>query len=438
MQRSGARPAVAIVGGGWAGLACALRLAQAGLRPVVFESAPEPGGRARRAKFDETYRDNGQHLLLAGCQALTRLLAELGLQLPQSAFCFTDGQRRLSLAGRRGRAGLLKALLGARGFTWSERIALCRALLTLQWSGWHVTPALTVAAWLKEQRQPAALIDAFWTPLALAILNTPTEQAAMARLAPVLRDTLGAGCESLAMIQPTANLSASVVAPWVNAIQAAGGEIRCGARVSEIESIDSGYEMRLQHETLTHLFDHVVLALPPWALTQLILPAACNAANLATRFGAQPIATVYLGFDDAVRLPTPLVQLPGPTQTDARVWAMDRAHCGEPGVMAIALSAEGPWTHLDHEALAQRCLRHLHAVLDTEPPCRWHKVVTVHRATPCATPDAVLTDQERQPLPGLQLAGDWTHAAYPATLEAAIQSGFDAAHRISASLPDFR
>ena len=39
------RPSVAIIGAGWAGLACALRLARKGFKPVVLESAPEPGGR---------------------------------------------------------------------------------------------------------------------------------------------------------------------------------------------------------------------------------------------------------------------------------------------------------------------------------------------------------------------------------------------------------
>ncbi|MFM7123430.1 MAG: FAD-dependent oxidoreductase, partial [Fluviibacter sp.] len=48
---------VAVIGGGWAGLACALKLAKAGYTSVVFESAPEAGGRARRAPVEGIDRD---------------------------------------------------------------------------------------------------------------------------------------------------------------------------------------------------------------------------------------------------------------------------------------------------------------------------------------------------------------------------------------------
>lgn len=426
-----ARPSVAIVGGGWAGLSCALRLAEAGLRPVVYESAPAPGGRARRAMIAGAARDNGQHLMLVGCQTLITLYNTLGIRLPHTPFVYTDGRRSLSLIGRRGRAGLLVALLSARGFRWHERLRLLQALLALQWRGWYVAPEQTVQQWLTQHKQPSILVRNFWSPLALAILNTPIEQAAMARLAPVLRDTLGGGCEALAMLQPEADLSASVVTPLVSAITSAGGELRCGQRVEAVTSNRlGGFSLMLADGTATHA-DQVVLTLPPWALTRLLLPF--DTSDLASRFGSQPIATVYLGFEVTTRLPTPLVQIDGPTAEDARAWAMDRAHCGEPGVMAVSLSADGPWQQLDHDRLAARCLQKLLPLLGGKPDnnrCLWHKVVTVKRATYAATPTARLPPAALNPLPGCFLAGDWTHPDYPATLEAAVASGFAAADKI--------
>lgn len=432
MQYTGARrPSVAIIGAGWAGLTCALHLARAGFNPVVYESAPEAGGRARRAKLDDVWRDNGQHLMLSGCTALTQLLSRIGVTLPQVPFAYTDGQRALSLADRCGRNGLLLALLNAHGFSWRERWALLHALLMLQLRGWQVAKTATVAQWLRAQRQPASLIEHFWTPLALAILNTPLEVAAMSRLAPVLRDTLGAGGEALAILQPSADLSASVVEPLQQAIERAGGILRCGQRVTAVQPTDNELTLAIQGKDTRQGFDRVVLAVPPWALAHIKLPFATTA--LAERFGAQPIATVYLGYDAHIRLPTPLAQIPGPTATDARVWAMDRSQSGQPheqGVIAISLSAAGPWTKLDHETLAACCATNLQHLLGRHVFCRWHKVVTAHRATPAATSDAYLRDEERQPYPGLWLAGDWTHAYYPATLEAAVQTGTAIAEKI--------
>lgn len=427
-----ARPSVAIIGAGWSGLTCALRLARAGYKPVVIESAPEAGGRARRAKLDDVWRDNGQHLMLNGCGALQQLFTELGIEPLAVPFAYTDGVRSLSLAGKSGRTGLLRSLLNARGFSWRERWALLRALLTLQLQRWQAPTALTVAQWLQTQRQPAPLVAHFWAPLALAILNTPLEQATMARLAPVLRDTLGAGCDALAILQPTADLSASVVNPFQRAIEMAGGTLRCGERVSAVRPApDGGHILAIQGHEHTPRFDHVVLAIPPWGLPHIDLPFAT--ATLTERFGAQPIATVYLGYDAHVHLPTPLVQIPGPTTTDANVWAMDRSHGGLPheqGVIAISLSAQGAWTALNPATLASRCVAHLQPLLGNNVRCHWHKVVTVQRATPAAMPSAYLHDDERQPSPGLWLAGDWTHAHYPATLEAAVQTGIDVAEKI--------
>lgn len=162
----------------------------------------------------------------------------------------------------------------------------------------------------------------------------------------------------------------------------------------------------------------------------MALPDSLPTSTLAKSFGAQPIATVYLGFATDFHLPAPLLQIAGPTPGDARVWAIDRAHCGEPGVIAVSLSAQGPWCELSGDDLAQACLLALQNAVDGVPACLWKKAVIVQRATYASTPEAFMPHQDLEPLPHLHLAGDWTHPAYPATLEAAVCSGFSTAHRI--------
>ena len=60
----------AVIGGGYAGMAAAVALADCGIPVTVFESALQLGGRARGVHHRDTHLDNGQHLLL-GCYIQT-------------------------------------------------------------------------------------------------------------------------------------------------------------------------------------------------------------------------------------------------------------------------------------------------------------------------------------------------------------------------------
>ncbi|MFC5396810.1 phytoene desaturase family protein [Bosea vestrisii] len=57
---------IAIVGGGIAGLTAALRIGAAGGRPILFEAAPEVGGRAQTRVIDGFCLNQGPHALYAG------------------------------------------------------------------------------------------------------------------------------------------------------------------------------------------------------------------------------------------------------------------------------------------------------------------------------------------------------------------------------------
>ncbi|MEE8617352.1 MAG: FAD-dependent oxidoreductase, partial [Roseateles sp.] len=72
---------VAIVGCGWAGIAAAVRLADAGHDITVFEMAPQPGGRARSVAGADAARpyDNGQHILIGAYRDSLALMRRLGV-----------------------------------------------------------------------------------------------------------------------------------------------------------------------------------------------------------------------------------------------------------------------------------------------------------------------------------------------------------------------
>jgi len=65
---------VAVVGGGYAGMAAATTLAAQGIRVTVFEAAKQLGGRARLVEYRSTAIDNGLHILIGAYRETLRLI----------------------------------------------------------------------------------------------------------------------------------------------------------------------------------------------------------------------------------------------------------------------------------------------------------------------------------------------------------------------------
>ncbi len=127
-----------MIGGGYAGMAAAVALADCGIKVTVFESAQQLGGRARGVRSTTTRNlDNGQHLLL-GCYVQTlHLIEKVGGNIEQDFLRLPlqlDLHGEFSLKAPRLPAPLhlLVALLNAQGLTWSERLNAARFMLALR------------------------------------------------------------------------------------------------------------------------------------------------------------------------------------------------------------------------------------------------------------------------------------------------------------------
>jgi len=79
--RTADSPRFAVVGGGWAGCAAAVKLAQAGHSVTLFESSKTLGGRARGVSLDGKMLDNGQHILLGAYRDSLALMRTVGIDV---------------------------------------------------------------------------------------------------------------------------------------------------------------------------------------------------------------------------------------------------------------------------------------------------------------------------------------------------------------------
>jgi uncharacterized protein with NAD-binding domain and iron-sulfur cluster len=114
-------------------------------------------------------------------------------------------------------------------------------------------------------------------------------------------------------------------------------------------------------------------------------------------------------------------------------WMFDRGQiCGQPGLLAVVISAEGAHQKLTQEDLALAVENELASHFPHLPKPLWHKVIAEKRATFACTPNLQRPTQTT-PLPGLYLAGDYTAGDYPATIEGAVRSGIKCANHIISS-----
>ncbi|HWS75462.1 MAG TPA: FAD-dependent oxidoreductase, partial [Quisquiliibacterium sp.] len=188
----------AVVGAGWAGLAAALDLAEAGAQVTLYEAAPMAGGRARSVSLGTPLGrftlDNGQHLVVGAYRHTLALIERLGA----SAHLHRHRLRLASPSGLSlGAAGLPAplhlawALLTARGLGPGARLAMLRLMTGLRRARWQVQPGETVSGLMRRHGQPAMLVDRLWAPLCIGALNTMPQAACAGAFAAVLRDTLG-------------------------------------------------------------------------------------------------------------------------------------------------------------------------------------------------------------------------------------------------------
>lgn len=414
-------PRVAVVGGGWAGCAAALTLAEAGAAVTLYEAGRTLGGRARAVELEGQPLDNGQHILLGAYEQTLHLIDRLrpaaapdGLwRLPLAL----DQPPEFSLACPRLPAPLhlLAGLLGAQGLSWREKLAAARwahALLTNAAAPDHPTVSQLTAS------QPARLNRLLWYPLCISALNTPPEIASARVFCDVIRAAFGGSNRHSDLLLPRRDLTALFPAPAAARLAELEGGVCLSCRVRTLEATPAGITLATPDGSAT--YSHVILAVAPQHLAALAapIPELESLVHGVASYGYQPIATGYVQYDPAFRLNKPLFALSnGPAQF---VFDRGQSH-GQAGLLAFVASAA---TDLSADWLDEAEIQ-LQRI--AEPGgARWRKRIVEKQATYACVADMV-RPAVHTPHPRLFLAGDYTAGPYPATLESATQSGVQSA-----------
>lgn len=435
-----------IVGGGLAGLTCAVGLIDRGFKPLVLEAGSLLGGRAR-SWIDETTGDPvhiGPHIFLSIYPNMFALLDRLGTRRqivwqPEDEFItMTRGTTEIPM-----RSSMLpppmhfipSVLADPMCSLWDKasNVPLSAYVLQLTPSELLELDDVPALEFLRTLGVTERYIRSFWAFTALAIMNVPLEQCSTAALMRFYQVLVGRRGYRIGF--PATGLGDLFAPQAAGVIRAAGGEVRTGARVQSFLTDDSGRVAGVRLDDGTELNSNTVIAaLPPQTLARLIPERWKNEAPYSDlhAFEPCPYVSVYIWFDRKITRRMFWARtfddrdlncdfydysniLPGYENKSSlitsniifssRIGAMSDDEVVEATVSEIA-------DYLPHAREA----RVTHALVNRIP-------MAIH----CPRPGTERLRPDPGAPHGLILAGDWTNTALPSSMESAVASGWRAA-----------
>lgn len=439
---------VTVLGSGISGMTAALELAYQGYTVNVWEAKGFHGGRAHSLVDKETGLtiDNGQHIAMGCYHAFLRMVDRLGTgdqlnRQAELAIPWRDPRHnsyRMAASRNLGAAHLLAGLIGFKALSWRDRLAIIR--LGLKLKGATPLPDETAAQWLRRHRQTPGAIRALWEPFTIAALNETLDCASASLLHETLKRSLFGSPADAALIFARRGLSDIFDPQFEELIKATGGTVHKGRPARRFEA--QGRTLEAIHDNRGQRVDvaNVVSAMP-WGALASLLPEGSTLANSLKKIPARPIVNVHLLVD------RPLFAEPFVGLLDSPFhWIFDRTHtlptAASPvesprHLYAVTQSAPGEWAAKPSREIINAVRHELERFFPAA------KEMTILRGLVIKTMDATFSadpkfqEPRRAPSPpwdNLFLAGDWTRPKLPATLEAAAESGFEAAKNVAGVL----
>ncbi len=444
-------PRVAIVGGGLAGLAAAVALANRGFEITLFEARRQLGGRAGSFwdAVADAWIDHCQHVSLGCCTNLADFCARTGLAevLRHDGtlhFFGPDGRRRDVSASRWLPAPLhlLPALWRLKYLSVGERLRIMFALRSLARTPTEDdTNGSTIGQWLRMRGQSEQAIELFWTPVIVSALSETIERAAVPAVRKVFVDAFLGDRRGFVMQVPSVPLGEFYGERLKRWLREHGVAVRLECAVKQVVGVAGGVkEIELASgERLA--VDAVILAVPWRRVNELpceqlrdALPELKNVGQ----FESAPITAVHLWFDKAIT-DLPHAVLPGRLSqwvfnhgvqelTEEAGKKMVRGHYYQ-----VVISASRELDGQLREETIEKVRRELAAMWPAANQTKLIKarLITQQHAVFSPLPGSErLRPSQKTGVPNLFLAGDWTATGWPATMEGAVRSGYLAAEQL--------
>ncbi len=448
-----------IIGGGFAGLAAAVTLAEKGIKVSLFERRPILGGRAY-STLDSTTGDvidNGQHLMM-GCYQYTldflkKIKTDHLLQFQEEMrvdFSDLNGKHySLKASNLPSPFHLLVALFRLKSLSLREKWAIGRAMNAAKKLSPHDLIALdsiTAEQWLYLLKQPRETFIKFWEPLILATVNEIPAFSSAKLLAVVLREALLKDKKDSLMVLSKVGLSDLYTDAAQKFIEAHGGKVFTRKGISKIVINNSKVEKIILEDGSEEQADYYLNSTPPDAFVSM-LDEETQSKPFFARFKKihfSPILAINLWFDRPILKETFVGLIDAPIH-----WIFNKGMILSPSLyegegakerskenhyLSLVISGAHSLKEMSHEDLLKTALQNLYKAYpeSRNAVLKHHRILKELKATPSFGPGSMkLRPEIKTPISNLWLIGDWTATGLPATIEGAVKSGITAANLIS-------
>ncbi|WP_067824558.1 hydroxysqualene dehydroxylase [Nocardia inohanensis] len=430
-----------VIGGGLAGLASAVWLAEAGKRVTLLERRGRLGGRTHALEVPalRDIPDNGQHVIASGYDHLFRYLTSVGTRqyvaFPHRGVLRWPGGRTTIMGTKGIRA--LRSLFGAHpDASIADRLRAAAATTRMGFECLR-QPAdlaeISTEQWFQRLGMPATAREALWDWLALGIAAEPVAQESAKVFADVLATGIRLGLrhrEPVSIGYPTTDLDTLFVDGALRVFERYGVEVRYRAVARRVLIEDDAVTgVRLEEGEVVPA-DAVVCAVPNSYIGGLLdqLPEHDEIYAAADKLGYTPIVSTNLYLDRPLGTEGAMEALIGGAGVIDEVFDRQRMHGrGTLNGWLYCLTTSGAYEQIHkphHEVIdEQLALLRRYYPAAAEAKVLHAQVVPMPRAT---FSQVVGTDglrpAQRTSVPTLVLAGDWTRTDWSATMESAAQS----------------
>ncbi len=442
-----------VIGGGLAGLAASVALAEAGWRVRLFEQRPFLGGRAASYVLpDGEHVDNCQHVTFGCCTNLEDFYRRVG---SAGKIKFFDRMVLLDPQGRRGEmhAGILPAPFHMTGsfLTFSplalkDKLAIARAFYSILQSGGHPSDVdepggISMLEWLRRHKQTPAAISRFWRVVLVSALSEELDRIDARYGIDVFWKAVLSNKTGYRMGIPAVALG-DLYEGCRAAIAQKGGEVIFRSPLRGLRIENGKLTAVLFDGDREESADAYVLALPHLALSEL-LPESLKRADTSLgnldKIIDAPITGVHLWFDRQV-MTEPFISLLDTTTQ----WIFNKTalYAGANGAspardkgqyLQLVISASYDLLQKPRQEIIDLCLKEVRHALPAAREAKLLKATVIKEAAATFSPQPGVDRWrpiQQTSIGGLFLAGDWTATGWPATMEGAVRSGYLAAEAV--------